>query len=164
MNFTVFAASKAELIPMFTKLNFLASSLAPDYNAAGFMRGNMVRMTVGGYLHEVPGVLSSLSYTIPDDTTWEIGIDTEGETDPSVKELPHRIDVTLAFTPIHDFLPSRQTLTYEKGVLTAVGEQHFISLTNNTGNTDNGYTGDNSIINQGYKKKKKTKNEETTDE
>jgi|TARA_R110002020_G_scaffold241750_1_gene455022 hypothetical protein len=164
MNFTVFAASKAELIPMFTKLNFLASSLAPDYNAAGFMRGNMVRMTVGGYLHEVPGVLSSLSYTIPDDTTWEIGIDTEGETDPSVKELPHRIDVTLAFTPIQDFLPSRQTLTYEKGVLTAVGEQHFISLTNNTGNTDNGYTGDNSIINQGYITKTKTKNEETTDE
>jgi hypothetical protein len=164
MNFTVFAASKAELIPMFTKLNFLASSLAPDYNAAGFMRGNMVRMTVGGYLHEVPGVLSSLSYTIPDDTTWEIGIDTKGETDPSVKELPHRIDVTLAFTPIQDFLPSRQTLTYENGVLTAVGEQHFISLTNNTGNTDNGYTGDNSITNQGYISSPKTKNEETTDE
>tara|TARA_R100000742_G_C4276182_1_gene97089 strand:+ start:297 stop:2210 length:1914 start_codon:yes stop_codon:yes gene_type:complete len=164
MNFTVFAASKAELIPMFTKLNFLASSLAPDYNEAGFMRGNMVRMTVGGYLHEVPGVLTSLSYTIPDDTTWEIGIDTEGETDPSVKELPHRIEVSLAFIPVQDFLPSRQKLTYEDGVLTAVGEQHFISLTNNTGNTDNGYTGDNSITNIGYTNKIKNKPKEEANE
>ena len=164
MNFTVFASSKAELIPMFTKLNFLASSLAPDYNEAGFMRGNMVRMTVGGYLHEVPGVLTSLSYTIPDDTTWEIGIDTEGETDPSVKELPHRIEVSLAFIPVQDFLPSRQKLTYENGVLTAVGEQHFISLTNNTGNTDNGYTGDNSITNIGYTNKIKNKPKEEANE
>ena len=164
MNFTVFAASKAELIPMFTKLNFLASSLAPDYNEAGFMRGNMVRMTVGGYLHEVPGILTSLSYTIPDDTTWEIGINNKGETDPSVKELPHRIDVTLAFVPIQDFLPSRQKLTYENGVLTAVGEQHYISLTNNTGNTDNGYTGPNSITNIGYTNKNKNESQIETNE
>lgn len=85
MGFTIIATSKAELTPMFTKLNFLASTLAPDYTSAGFMRGNIVRMTVGGYLHEVPGVLTSLTYTIPDDTTWEIGIDTEGNPDPSVK-------------------------------------------------------------------------------
>ena len=44
----------------------------------GLWEGNMVRMTVGGYLHEVPGVLTSLTYTIPDDSTWEIAIDTEG--------------------------------------------------------------------------------------
>tara|TARA_R110002051_G_scaffold250946_1_gene310323 strand:- start:4322 stop:6247 length:1926 start_codon:yes stop_codon:yes gene_type:complete len=164
MGFTVFAASKAELIPMFTKLNFLASSLAPDYTAAGFMRGNMVRMTVGGYLYEVPGVLSSLTYSIPDDTTWEIGIDTKGQTDPSVKELPHRIEVSLAFSPIEDFLPSRQKLTYEKGVLTAVGEQHFISLANEIGNTNNGYTGDNSIINPGYYTKPKDNSEDTSND
>tara|TARA_R110002050_G_scaffold50484_5_gene116657 strand:- start:142 stop:591 length:450 start_codon:yes stop_codon:yes gene_type:complete len=134
MGFTIIATSKAELTPMFTKLNFLASTLAPDYTSAGFMRGNIVRMTVGGYLHEVPGVLTSLTYTIPDDTTWEIGIDTEGNPDPSVKELPHRIEVSLAFTPIEDFLPSRQTLSYEDGELVAMGDQRFISLKNGDGN------------------------------
>lgn len=134
MGFTIAATSKAELTPMFTKLNFLASTLAPDYTSAGFMRGNIVRMTVGGYLHEVPGVLTSLTYTIPDDTTWEIGIDTEGNSDPSVKELPHRIEVSLAFTPIEDFLPSRQTLSYEDGELVAMGDQRFISLKNGDGN------------------------------
>jgi len=144
MSFTVMATSKAELIPMFTKLNFLASSLAPDYNRAGFMRGNMVRMTVGGYLYEVPGVLTSLTYTIPDDTTWEIAIDENGAKDPSVKELPHRIEVSLAFIPIEDFLPSRQKLLYnEDGELRAVGNQTFISLKDDTGNTN--YSGKNGI-------------------
>ena len=144
MGFTVMATSKAELIPMFTKLNFLASSLAPEYNKAGFMMGNMVRMTVGGYLYEVPGVLTSLTYTIPDDTTWEIAIDTEGGSDSSVKELPQRIEVSLAFTPVEDFLPSLQKLTYDDdGVLTAMGEQRFISLANELNNTN--YEGDKGI-------------------
>ena len=145
MGFTIAATSKAELIPMFTKLNFLASSLAPDYTEAGFMRGNMVRMTVGGYLYEVPGVLTSLTYTIPDDTTWEIAIDTDGKSDPSVKELPHRIEVSLAFTPVQDFLPSRQKLTYnENGELVAeeIGEQRFISLNNGI---NNNYIGENGL-------------------
>ena len=130
---------------MFTKLNFLASSLAPDYTEAGFMRGNMVRMTVGGYLYEVPGVLTSLTYTIPDDTTWEIAIDTDGKSDPSVKELPHRLEVSLAFTPVQDFLPSRQKLTYnENGELVAeeMGPQRFISLNNGI---NNNYIGENGL-------------------
>jgi len=147
LNFTVMATSKAELIPMFTKLNILASSLAPDYSTAGFMRGNMVKMTVGGYLHQTPGVITSLTYTVPDDSTWEIGIDALGEKDKSVKQLPHRIEVSLAFSPIEDFLPSYQTLDYNiegnKGSeLTNVGPQRFISLKNNT---DNNYDGDNGI-------------------
>ena len=148
MNFTVFAASKAELIPMFTKLNYLASSLAPDYTSAGFMRGNMVRMTVGGYLHETPGVLTALTYTIPDDTTWEIAIDTKGKMDTSVKELPHRIECTLAFTPVEDFIPSRQKLIYEgegkNKKLVTIGDERFISLKNNNNNNYDGDLGYNS--------------------
>lgn len=158
MGFTIVATSKAELIPMFTKLNFLASSLAPDYTEAGFMRGNMVRMTVGGYLYEVPGVLTTLTYTVPDDTTWEIAIDTEGKTDSSVKELPHRIEVSLAFTPVQDFLPSRQKLTYnENGELVAeeIGEQRFISLNNGI---NNNYIGDNGLSN--YTQPIKTQSDE----
>lgn len=143
MGFTIAATSKAELIPMFTKLNFLASSLAPDYSESGFMRGNMIRMTVGGYLYEVPGVLTTLTYTIPDDTMWEIAIDAEGKDDPSVKELPHRIEVSLAFTPVENFLPSRQRLLYDDdGVLTAVGNETFISLSNGR---NNNYLGENGI-------------------
>ena len=107
IGFTAAAQSKAELIPMYKKLNYLASSLAPDYSRAGFMRGNLVKITMGGYLHEQPGYLTSLTYSLPQESPWEIAIDANGNEDKSVKELPHMITVSLSFTPIHNFLPSK---------------------------------------------------------
>jgi len=108
MAFTCMAQSKAELIPMYKKLNYLASTLAPDYNSAGFMRGNLVRLTLGGYLYEQPGFITSLTYDIPQETPWEIAINAEGGGDGSVKELPHMIKISsFQFTPIHNFLPQK---------------------------------------------------------
>ena len=108
MSFTCFAQSKAELIPMYKKLNYLASTLSPDYTAAGFMRGNLIRLTLGGYLYEQPGFISSIVYDIPQEAPWEIAINAEGGGDGSVKELPHMIKVSqMTFTPIHTFLPQK---------------------------------------------------------
>jgi hypothetical protein len=107
MDFTVFAQSKAELIPMYKKLNYLASSTAPDYSESGFMRGNLIRLTMGGYIYEQPGYITSLTYTIPQESPWEIGINENGGYDSSVKELPHMINVNLSFSPIHNFLPQK---------------------------------------------------------
>ena len=135
MGFTVFAQSKAELIPMYKKLNYLASSLAPDYSNAGFMKGNLVRMTMGGYIFEQPGYLTSLTYTIPQESPWEIGINEKGDYDGSVKELPHMIRVSLAFTPIHNFLP-------QKGNIANDPDQRYIALAdafNSRGNYNDEY-------------------------
>ena len=107
MGWTVAAQSKEELIPMYKKLNFLASSLTPDYTSKGYMAGNLVQLTVGGYLYETVGIINSITYDIPEESPWEIGIDTSGSDDTSVKELPHIIRVTnFSFTPIQDFIPS----------------------------------------------------------
>ena len=106
MGWTTYAQSKQELIPMYKKLNFLASSLAPDYSSGGFMRGNLARLTVGGYLYNQLGIIKSITYTIPQESTWEIGIDDNGNYDPTVKELAHMIKVTgFTFIPIEDQLP-----------------------------------------------------------
>jgi len=108
LSFTVAAQSKAELIPMYKKLNYLASTLTPDYNGAGFMRGNLVKLTLGGYIYEQPGFITSLTYTVPQESNWEIGLNPDGGDDESVKELPHIIKVSgFSFTPIHTFLPSK---------------------------------------------------------
>ena len=107
LGFTAAAQSKAELIPMYKKLNYLASTLTPDYTQAGFMRGNLLRLTVGGYLYEQPGFITSLNYSVPQETPWEIAINAEGGNDNSVKELPHIIKCTISFTPIHTFLPQK---------------------------------------------------------
>ena len=108
LGFTCFAQSKAELIPMHKKLNYLASTLSPDYTQAGFMRGNLVRLTVGGYLYEQPGFITQLTYDVPEEAPWEIAINAEGGVDSSVKELPHMVKVSgFSFTPIHTFLPQK---------------------------------------------------------
>jgi hypothetical protein len=107
VSFKVAAQSKGELMPMYYKLNYLASTLTPDYNTGGIMRGNLLRLTVGGYLYEQPGFISSLTYTVPQESPWEIAIDNEGGVDESVKELPHVINCNFNFTPIHDFLPQK---------------------------------------------------------
>ena len=107
VSFKVAAQSKGELMPMYYKLNYLASTLTPDYNMGGMMRGNLLRLTVGGYLYEQPGFISSLTYTIPQESPWEIAIDDIGEVDETVKELPHVMNCNFSFTPIHDFLPQK---------------------------------------------------------
>ena len=106
MSFTVYAQSKAELIPMYKKLNYLASSLAPDYSDFGFMKGNLHKLTIGGYLFDQVGIIKSITYDVPQETTWEIGIDDAGGYDDTVKELPHMIKVSnITFIPIQNFLP-----------------------------------------------------------
>jgi hypothetical protein len=114
LGWTVAAQSKEELIPMYQKLNFLASSLAPDYSAGGYMRGNLAVMTVGGYLFDQPGIINSINYSVPTESPWEIGINDTVGYDTKVKELPHIIKVTgFSFTPIHKFVPKLQKNTYD---------------------------------------------------
>ena len=52
--------------------------------------------------------ITSITYDVPQECTWEIAIDENGAADSSVKELPHMIIVSnLAFVPIHRFLPQK---------------------------------------------------------
>ena len=135
MGWTVAAQSKEELIPMYHKLNFLASSISPDYSDKGYMRGNLVSLTVGGYIYEQVGILHSILYTVPEESPWEIGINTEGGYDRSVKELPHIIRVTgFQFTPIHNFLPKKNKISFEDGEVNGYGRERYISLSNGAGN------------------------------
>ena len=129
LSFTVAAQSKAELIPMYKKLNYLASSLAPSYSQGGFMQGNLVRLTVGGYLYNQVGILKGITYTIPQESPWEIAIDDDGGFDNSVKELPHIIKVSgFSFTPIQDFVPQVSKNANKQS------KNRFISLANGDGN------------------------------
>jgi hypothetical protein len=124
LSFTVAAQSKIELIPMYKKLNYLASQLAPDYSKTGYMRGPLITLTIGGYLYEQPGFITSLTYEMSEETPWEIGINDDAtDDDSSVKELPHMIKVTgFNFTPIHTFAPRKQLGT------SGNGSQRYIAL------------------------------------
>jgi hypothetical protein len=71
------------------------------------MRGTIVKMTVGDYVYELPGVLNSLIYTWQQDYPWEIAmLEPEGQQgDRDMQELPMVMDCQLDFTPIHTFTP-----------------------------------------------------------
>jgi len=141
MGFTVAVQSIQELSVVYQKLNYLKSSLAPDYSDEGYMRGNIHQLTFGGYFYEVPGIIESLTYTIPDGTPYEIGIPSNFEnaetapdgssvkTNPAVKELPLVINVEMNFKPIYNFLP--ETIGDING--TSNIKQRFISLSNQFG-------------------------------
>lgn len=145
MGFTVVAQSIEELSIMYQKLNYLKSTLAPNYSDNGYMRGNLHRLTIGGYFYEVPGIIDNLTYTIPNDTTWEIGIPATvagttnaagsgtGITDSKVKELPHRIEVSMSFKPIYKFLPETVKDINGGGEIS----QRFISLEDADGKVTN---------------------------
>ena len=153
LSFTVAAQSKQELIPMYKKLNYLASNLAPDYSPFGYMWGPLVQLTVGGYLYEQVGFITALAYDIPNDSPWEIGINDAGDSDPSVKELPHRINISsFSFTPIHNFVPQKQGLGFNSlglndssdgatGFVTRYGQQRYIALTAGGDSNYDDYTG-----------------------
>jgi hypothetical protein len=105
LSFKVHAQSKIEMAGQYSKLNYLASLMTPSYSSAGYMRGNFVEITFGDYLVSTPGIITSLAYSIPDESPWEIGRNNFG-TLTSDKKLPHLIDVTsFTFKPIHSFVP-----------------------------------------------------------
>ena len=99
--FKAAALSKQDLIPMYEKLNYLAGVTAPTYDSNGqFMRGTLVTMRIGEYLDQVTGFISSVSLEWSTEYPWEIDL-----YDENIPVVPHLLDVSCEFTPIHDFNP-----------------------------------------------------------
>ena len=149
LSWTVAAQSKQELMPMYQKLNYLASVCAPDYSPDGYMRGNLIELTIGGYLFNQVGIMKGISFSVPQESPWEIGINdssipgagfNENRSDKSVKELPFIIKVSgFNFVPIHNFVPqvqknifaeTNQEGTSTQGDLITFGSERYIALSN----------------------------------
>ncbi len=119
-NFKVAAQSKQEMAPLYKKLNFLLSTLYPDYSDEGFMRGNIVRLTLGDLFVKQPGILQSLNLTVADEYPWEIAFQ-EGvnagaagsgnlvNESTTMHETPQIIDVAATFKPILYNLPKLES-------------------------------------------------------
>lgn len=176
IGYTIVAQSKPEIMEQYKKLNFLVSNTAPDYTSYGYMAGSLMQLTVGGWCYELPGFITSINVSIPQESPWEIAIPikdskakvAEGFTfkDSSVKEMPHMVKVDMSYTPIHRFRPQKQINEFvgpnetaggnkispknREGGVGKYGPQRYIQLANGLGKTDNNY--DNPT---GEKKKKK---------
>jgi len=132
--FKVAAQSKQEMMPLYQKLNYIVSSLYPDYQkGTGFMRGNLHQLTIGEYFYRTPGIITSMNISVDDNYPWEIKY-TEPETDNNLNspdqfsdpsnnfngtpkfqesnsdadmmELPQVLNVQVSFKPILNELPA----------------------------------------------------------
>ena len=157
LTWTVAAQSKQELIPMYQKLNYLASVTAPYYSDAGYMGGNLITLTIGGWCYEQPGIMKGIQLGVPQESPWEISIPdadnisrsqdgAEILTDPSVKEMPMIVKVTgFEFKPIHNFVPKVQSNRFAGKAFgggnfaSSYGNERYIALANEGG--VNNYSG-----------------------
>lgn len=104
ISFTIAASSRMEMKPLYQKLNYLISSLAPDYKD-NLMRGNISELTVGDFILFQPGIITNLDMIIDEDSNWEIAInELEQGSDVDMHELPQLIKCTMTFIPIYNFL------------------------------------------------------------
>ena len=120
LSFTIYAHTRAEMIPIYKKINKLAGVTAPDYSDVGLMRGNFIRMTVGDYLDNTPGIIQSISLKPSFEAGWDINRGGDGtplkpesdnqDGDEFVGQLPRMIEVDLSFTPIHNFTPTNNNI------------------------------------------------------
>ena len=128
---------------MYQKLNYLASTLAPDYSNVGYMQGNLITLTMGGWFYEQPGLITGMSLEVPDDSPWDIALGPDGASDSTVKEMPMIIKVSgFNFIPIHNFVPRVQQNTFartihqgaEENYINSYGKERYLALNNGDNN------------------------------
>jgi len=129
LGFKIAAQTRNEMRPLYQKVVALASSTAPTYNN-GFMKGTLVKLTVGDYLYELPGYIGSVNYSWQTEYPWEITLDRDGK-DFDQQILPMVLGCTVNFTPIHTFIP--QTGFYNYITSTTDAKRDFIGKANTLG-------------------------------
>ena len=109
IQFTIAASSRLEMRPIYQKLNYLISTLTPDYNNSR-MRGNISELTVGDFIKYQPGIITNLDMSIDEDTQWEIALDEpENGLNKDMHELPMMLKCSMTFIPIYNFLPRKSS-------------------------------------------------------
>ena len=110
VSFKIAAATRKEMKPLYRKMVYLASSTAPTYGTSGLMRGTLARLTIGSYFSQIPGVITSVKFTLDNEAPWEIAMGNPdggagSNKDDDVQELPMVLNCSVSFKPIHDFAP-----------------------------------------------------------
>jgi len=115
--FKVAAQSVEEMEKLYQKLNYLASTLHPDYSTGGFMRGTIHQLTIGEYFYRMPGVIKTMNITVEDNYPWEIKMkqpemrrqnDDQGVSKDQLQmEVPQILNVQMSFNPIYNKLPQK---------------------------------------------------------
>jgi hypothetical protein len=88
------SADKTQLLEKHRALGQLASTTAGSYNDNGLLGGVLLKVNVGKYLNNEYAILNSISYDIPDDSSWDVD-----------EQLAMYLKVNVSLTIIHNDLP-----------------------------------------------------------
>lgn len=101
ISFKAAALSRGDLMLMWDQLERLAKTTLPEYNNTYKMKGPLIKFTLGNWFINTPAFIKSLSYTVDNDTPWEINLgDSDiygpGATINNVGELPMTVSVQVS--------------------------------------------------------------------
>ena len=135
--FDVYPKSDVELITLWEKLNYLAGLTYPHVTPATGAGGRgmispYTTLTIGNMYTEAPGYITSLTYTVQDNGTWET----------TFAKLPKYIQVSVGFAYIgnsllsaeqkHFDIPSVPAVNYSARLKSPLGESLNILKTGDT--------------------------------
>ena len=119
ISFKIAAQTRWEMRFLYQKLNFLVAQTAPGYTADRRIHTPYCKLTVGDWFNKIPGLITNVGLTWQTNYPWEIALDRKVNPDTGDMEgkdkdmliLPHVLDVSLSFQPIHSFLPEKNIRT-----------------------------------------------------
>jgi hypothetical protein len=120
--FDIYPKSDQELVRLWEKMNYLAGLTYPSWAGAAGGGAGMVapfcKLTIGDMFKDTSGYISSLTYTVQDNGTWET----------VWAKLPKYIQASCTFVYIGDRLPSSSQKHYE---VPWIAEEKYSSTNSN---------------------------------
>jgi len=102
--FSIYPKTKQELPILMEKLNYLVGLCYPSYTEAERMISPFIELTMGDMFVDTPGILSGLTITVEDTTTWEI---------EHKLQFPHFIKAQCEFKHIGNYIPATKGKHYD---------------------------------------------------
>jgi len=117
-SFKAYSESAGKVRDLYKRLNQLASYTNPTYTGT-FMAGTFVKLTLGDYLVATPGFLGSVDFSWETSYPWEVTGREQGRVAlvEGIPLLPHVLDVSISFTPIHNFIPEANPNTVNRAFI-----------------------------------------------
>jgi len=108
-NLKVYATSRIEMKPIWSKLGRLASHTMPNYVSNGY-NGSLLNFTLGDLYSQELVFIDSLSYAMADDAPWDVSyLDSKNP----IGELPMGVDVTIGLKILGKSEPTAYNKIYK---------------------------------------------------
>ncbi|MDC3304709.1 hypothetical protein OAV48_01185 [bacterium] len=116
--FSLYPKTKQELPILMEKLNYLVGLCYPSYTEGERMVSPFIELTMGDMFVETPGILSSLTVTVEEQSTWELD---EG------LQFPHFIKAACEFRHIGKYAPATKGKHYDLNWIESDGSSHEVA-------------------------------------